>query len=59
MIKHFCDRCGDEIPKNDERTYIISRNQNGDVSVGMKPEYELCLKCKHKLEDFLEGKDAT
>lgn len=56
MIKHFCDRCGDEIPKNDERTYVILRNQNGDTPVGTKPEYELCLNCKHELEDFLGGK---
>lgn len=59
MIKHFCDRCGKEIPKNDERTYVSCRNQNGDKSYGMNVEYELCLDCKHKLKDFLEGKDAT
>ena len=59
MIKHFCDRCGNEIPKNDERTYVIVRNQLGDTPIGMKPEYELCLDCKHKFEDFLEGQNAT
>jgi hypothetical protein len=55
MIKHFCDRCGKEIPKNDERTYVTARNQLADICAGMKPEYELCLDCKHKLEKFLEG----
>lgn len=56
MIKHFCDRCGGEIPKDDERTYVLPRDQSGDTSFGMKPEYELCLDCKHELEDFLGGK---
>lgn len=59
MIKHFCDRCGSEIPKNDERTYVTPRNHMGDTSSGMKHEYELCLDCKHELEEFLEGKNVT
>lgn len=46
-----------EIPKNDERTYVQCRNQLGDPSEGMPVETELCLDCKHELEDFLGGKD--
>lgn len=57
MIKHFCDRCGDEIHKNDQRTYVIPKDQDGDTPIAMKPEYELCLKCKQKLIDFLGGKE--
>jgi hypothetical protein len=60
MIKHFCDRCGNEIPKNDQRIYVRPIDQDADIPICMKPEYELCLKCKHELLDFLGGKpDGT
>lgn len=60
MIKHFCDRCGGEIHKNDQRTYVIPKDQDGDKPIGMRVEYELCVNCKHELKDFLEGKkDGT
>ena len=55
MIKHFCDRCGDEIPKDEERVYIRPKDQDADIPIGMRHEYELCLKCKRKLNEFLRG----
>lgn len=59
MIKHFCDRCGKEIPPSNTRTYVQCRDQSGDVSFDFKSEYELCLECKDKLEVFLEGSSDT
>ena len=55
MIRHYCDRCGNEIPKDDQRTYVQPRDQDMDVPIGMRQEYELCLNCKHDLKDFLAG----
>ena len=55
MIKHFCDRCGNEIPKNGQKTYIVPKDQDGDKPIGMQPEYELCFDCKQDLNDFLAG----
>ena len=57
MIKHFCDRCGAEIPKNDQSTYVIPKDQDGDTPICMRLEYELCLCCKRKLIAFLEGRE--
>ena len=59
MIKHFCDRCGKEIPPSNTRTYVQCRDQSGDVSFDFKSEYELCLDCKDELEVFLEGSSES
>ena len=59
MIKHFCDRCGKEIPKNGQKTYVRVTDQDVEVPKGMKVEYELCMDCLDKLVDLLEGKDVT
>lgn len=55
-IKHFCDRCGSEIPEGNLRTYIRPVDQDHDPALhGLKKEYELCLGCKHSLEHWLEA----
>ena len=58
MIKHFCDRCGNEIPKDGLWTYVITKDQCGDRLNEMKPEYELCFDCKDRLKEFLEAEDG-
>lgn len=58
MIKHFCDRCGDEIPKGEQRFYVLPKDQDGDTPIGMKPETELCPKCKQELKEFLVGEST-
>ena len=59
MIKHFCDHCGSEITKKDDRIYVRAVTHQGDTPCGMRLEYDLCSKCKHELEKFLGGtKDA-
>ena len=57
MIKHFCDRCGKEIPKDGQKTYVKVVDQDVEVPNGMKVEYELCMDCLYKLVDFLEAKE--
>ena len=53
-IRHFCDRCGKQIPPNAIRTYIRPVDQDGDPLLhGPQKEYELCLECREKLEAFL------
>lgn len=56
MIKHFCDRCGREIPKNGQKTYVKVVDQDVETPKGMKVEYELCMDCLCELVDFLGGK---
>jgi hypothetical protein len=55
MVKHFCDRCGNEIHQKEERIYVRPKDQDADIPIGMKVEYELCLNCKRDLRDFLGG----
>ena len=59
MIKHFCDRCGKEIHKLDERTYVQPLDELHDTPEDMNPEYELCWECKKELKKFLEERNAT
>lgn len=56
MIKHFCDRCGAEVSRLVNRTYVRCMDGGGEVPSGIKPEYLLCHKCMEELEKFLEGK---
>lgn len=55
MIKHYCDRCGKEIPKNGQKTYVRVRDQREEVPKGVKVEYEICMDCLCALVDFSEG----
>lgn len=55
MIKHYCDRCGKEIPIDGQKTFARIRDGYEEVPKGARVEYETCMDCLEKLCDFLEG----
>jgi hypothetical protein len=63
MVKHFCDRCDEEIPEHDGlgndmtgARHIHQTRINGN---SVAPPTLLCVKCWRTIREILMGNKAT